>query len=127
MTYLYIRKRRQYKMTSSSRLLKYTASGGTPRSRGSATDMESGSVHSLHTHHFTYEELEEATDSFSGALEIGDGGFGTVYKGTSDSGTLLAWPICLDFPLWDVIFTMDRVDLIDVYVQGISETGAWWP
>jgi hypothetical protein len=34
-SFLYIRKRRQYKMTSSSRLLKYTISGGTPRSRGS--------------------------------------------------------------------------------------------
>jgi hypothetical protein len=43
--------------------------------------MESGSVRSLQTHHFTYQELEEATDSFSGAMEIGDGGFGTVYKG----------------------------------------------
>ncbi|CAN6336897.1 unnamed protein product [Urochloa humidicola] len=90
MTCLYIRKRRQYKVTSSSRLLKYTASGGTPRSRGSTTDMESGSVHSLHTHHFTYEELEEATDSFSGALEIGDGGFGTVYKGRLRDGRVVA-------------------------------------
>ncbi|PUZ64902.1 hypothetical protein GQ55_3G180200 [Panicum hallii var. hallii] len=89
MTCLYIRKRRQYKMTSSSRLLKYTASGGTPRSRGS-TDMESGSVHSPHTHHFTYEELEEATDSFSGAMEIGDGGFGTVYKGHLRDGRVVA-------------------------------------
>ena len=83
MTCLYIRKRRPYKMTSSSRLLKHTASGGTPRSRGSTDDTESGSVHSPHTHHFTYEELEEATDSFSDAMEIGDGGFGTVYKGTT--------------------------------------------
>jgi hypothetical protein len=40
--------------------------------------MESGSVHSLQTHHFTYQELEEATDSFSGTMEISDGGFGTV-------------------------------------------------
>ncbi|CAN6327386.1 unnamed protein product [Urochloa humidicola] len=89
MTCLYIRKRRQYKMTSSSRLLKYTASGGTPRSRDS-TDMESVSVHSLQTHHFTYEELEEATDSFSGAMEIGDGGFGTVYKGRLRDGRVVA-------------------------------------
>ncbi|CAN6332115.1 unnamed protein product [Urochloa humidicola] len=89
MTCLYIRKRRQYKMTSSSRLLKYTASGGTPRSRGS-TDMESVSVHSLQTHHFTYGELEEATDSFSGAMEIGDGGFGTVYKGRLRDGRVVA-------------------------------------
>ncbi|TKW26045.1 hypothetical protein SEVIR_3G160200v4 [Setaria viridis] len=90
MTCLYIRKRRQYKMSSSSRLLKYTASGGTPRSRGSTSDMESGSVHSLQTHHFTYEELEEATNSFSGAMEIGDGGFGTVYKGHLRDGRVVA-------------------------------------
>ncbi|KAG2617731.1 LEAF RUST 10 DISEASE-RESISTANCE LOCUS RECEPTOR-LIKE PROTEIN KINASE-like 1.2 isoform X2 [Panicum virgatum] len=90
MTCLYIRKRRPYKMTSSSRLLKYTASGGTPRSRGSTDDTESGSVHSPHTHHFTYEELEEATDSFSDAMEIGDGGFGTVYKGHLRDGRVVA-------------------------------------
>ncbi|XP_021302680.1 LEAF RUST 10 DISEASE-RESISTANCE LOCUS RECEPTOR-LIKE PROTEIN KINASE-like 1.2 isoform X2 [Sorghum bicolor] len=90
MTCLYIRKRRQYNLTSSSRLLKPTASGGTPRSIGSTTDMESGSVHSLQTHHFTYEELEEATDSFSGTMEIGDGGFGTVYKGHLRDGREVA-------------------------------------
>ena len=101
-------------MTPSSRLLKYTASGGTPRSRGSTDDTESGSVHSPHTHHFTYEELEEATDSFSGAMEIGDGGFGTVYKGTTHQtiGTLLlAWPCLLKrfFHYGSCLFTWDHL------------------
>jgi hypothetical protein len=50
-SFLYIRKRREYKMTSSSRLLKYTAC------RGPSSDMESGSIHDLQTHQFTYEEL----------------------------------------------------------------------
>lgn len=76
-----MRKRKQKKViNSSSKLLKYSGSGGTPRSR--VGDMESGSIEDPPTHLFTYEELEEATDSFNENRELGDGGFGTVYKGT---------------------------------------------
>ena len=78
--FLFMRRRKQKKViNSSSKLLKYSGSGGTPRSR--VGDMESGSIEDPPTHLFTYEELEEATDCFNENRELGDGGFGTVYKG----------------------------------------------
>ncbi|XP_050102804.1 LEAF RUST 10 DISEASE-RESISTANCE LOCUS RECEPTOR-LIKE PROTEIN KINASE-like 1.3 isoform X4 [Malus sylvestris] len=39
---------------------------------------------------FTYTELEEATENFNPAKELGDGGFGTVYYGKLPDGRVVA-------------------------------------
>lgn len=39
---------------------------------------------------FTIEEINKATKNFSLSLKIGQGGFGTVYKGRLGDGTLVA-------------------------------------
>jgi hypothetical protein len=44
------------------------------------SDYERGGIY-YGVHVFTYTELEEATNNFDSAKELGDGGFGTVYYG----------------------------------------------
>lgn len=46
----------------------------------SLEDHERGSKY-IGVHYFTYSELEEATNFFDPARELGDGAFGTVYFG----------------------------------------------
>ncbi|XP_020579404.1 LEAF RUST 10 DISEASE-RESISTANCE LOCUS RECEPTOR-LIKE PROTEIN KINASE-like 1.2 isoform X1 [Phalaenopsis equestris] len=54
----------------------------------SKSDPELGS--SLHAPIFKYDELYEATNGFDGSRELGDGGFGTVYKGKLRDGRVVA-------------------------------------
>ncbi|KAF3336368.1 putative serine/threonine-protein kinase [Carex littledalei] len=47
-------------------------------------------VRSEYTQIFSYEELREATEGFSESKEVGDGGFGIVYKGILKDGRTVA-------------------------------------
>ncbi|GMH00499.1 hypothetical protein Nepgr_002338 [Nepenthes gracilis] len=54
------------------------------KSYNSTLERETGSIR------FTLEQMYKATDNFSPARKIGQGGFGTVFKGTLDNGMLVA-------------------------------------
>ncbi|XP_020593389.1 LOW QUALITY PROTEIN: LEAF RUST 10 DISEASE-RESISTANCE LOCUS RECEPTOR-LIKE PROTEIN KINASE-like 1.1 [Phalaenopsis equestris] len=54
----------------------------------SKTDPELAS--SFYTPIFTYDELYKATNAFNASEEVGDGGFGTVYKGKLKDGRVVA-------------------------------------
>ncbi|XP_048231620.1 LEAF RUST 10 DISEASE-RESISTANCE LOCUS RECEPTOR-LIKE PROTEIN KINASE-like 1.2 isoform X2 [Ricinus communis] len=55
----------------------------------SRSDIERGGTH-FGIHLFTYAELEQATNNFDSAKELGEGGFGTVYYGKLRDGRTVA-------------------------------------
>ncbi|XP_030468254.2 calmodulin-binding receptor-like cytoplasmic kinase 2 [Syzygium oleosum] len=68
---------------------------GSERSRGSTRGIYTSSYNSTHDREpgsvtFTMEELLAATRNFSPSFKIGQGGFGTVYKGRLADGTVVA-------------------------------------
>ncbi|XP_068328996.1 calmodulin-binding receptor-like cytoplasmic kinase 2 [Pyrus communis] len=68
---------------------------GSERRRSSSRGIYSNSNNSRHGSEpgilkFSMEEINKATKNFSPSLKIGQGGFGTVYKGRLGDGTLVA-------------------------------------
>ncbi|KAL3748818.1 hypothetical protein ACJRO7_009972 [Eucalyptus globulus] len=81
--YIY-RSRQRKKYGQSSFALRSTSSNYSSR-----TDFEKGSVyHGLPI--FDYNDLKEATNDFDPAAELGDGGFGTVFKAKLRDGRVVA-------------------------------------
>lgn len=72
------------------------ASGaGSERRRSSSRGVYANSNNSKHEREpgnvkFTMEEINKATKNFSPSFKIGQGGFGTVYKGRLEDGTFVA-------------------------------------
>ncbi|KAJ0110892.1 hypothetical protein Patl1_00478 [Pistacia atlantica] len=84
---------REFK-TTTTRLSDASRTNST-RSRGSSLGVYANSYNSTHSGEpgnvqFTMEEIYKATRNFSPSFKIGQGGFGTVYKGRLDDGNVVA-------------------------------------
>nr|CAD1834960.1 unnamed protein product [Ananas comosus var. bracteatus] len=66
------------------------------------------------THIFSYAELDEATDGFSPSQELGDGGFGTVYKGKLRDGRIVAVKRLYENNYKRVEQFMNEIDILSV-------------
>lgn len=74
-------------------VLSEASSSGSKKRRSS--NIYGSSNDSTHTREpgsvkFTMEEIRKATKNFSPSFKIGQGGFGTVYKGQLEDGTVVA-------------------------------------
>jgi serine/threonine protein kinase len=67
----------------------YFTSRNISSDRSSISDLEKSDTYTG-VHIFSYEELERATNKFDPEKELGDGGFGTVYKGKLKDGRVVA-------------------------------------
>lgn len=64
--------------------------GSSTRHPDSFNPSESSSGEVFGSLNFTFQDINQATKNFSQNNVIGDGGFGTVYKGQLKDGTLVA-------------------------------------
>ncbi|KAJ8479468.1 hypothetical protein OPV22_023195 [Ensete ventricosum] len=81
---LFYRREMRKRLLSSVPLHRTASSGST-----SEQDQEFGGEQYV-TQVFKYEELQKATGGFSSSNQLGDGGFGTVYKGNLRDGRTVA-------------------------------------
>ncbi|KAK7394170.1 hypothetical protein VNO78_14691 [Psophocarpus tetragonolobus] len=95
------RKKIGYKSRSGDRFVAsssgetFTSTTNTSRSLFSFQSSQSDTATPPRSHYFgvqvfTYEELEEATKNFDPSRELGEGGFGVVYKGELKDGRVVA-------------------------------------
>lgn len=83
---------------------------GSERRRSSG--VYASSNHSTHVREpgraqFTMEDILKATRNFSPSFKIGQGGFGTVYKGRLEDGTVVA--VKRAKKVWSKLFRMDSI------------------
>jgi serine/threonine protein kinase len=70
-----------------------------------------------HLKHFSFHDLQSATDNFNSKNILGQGGFGVVYKGCLRSGTLVAVKRLKDPDVTGEVQFQTEVELIGLAVH----------